>query len=158
MVTYRRECLFGEIMNAEMTLSDYGKIADECWRAIPEHFPSVELGTYIVMPNHVHGIIIINDRADANASTRRGTIYRAPTENFGKPVIGSIPTIVRTFKAVVTRRIGREWNATGIWQRNYYEHIIHSSEEWRNIHLYIESKPSLWETDDENPAPKSLIK
>ena len=59
IVTYQRDCLFGEILNKEMSLNDFGKIAVECWRAIPEHFPFVELGAYVIMPNHVHGIIVI---------------------------------------------------------------------------------------------------
>jgi REP-associated tyrosine transposase len=151
IVTYQRNCIFGNIVNEETQLNAFGKIADECWRAIPDHFPNVELGAYIVMPNHVHGIIVINDRADASASARRGTIYRAPTEQFGKPIIGSIPTIIRTFNAAVTRRIGRELNATGIWQRNYYEHVIRNHEDWDRIHRYIESNPSMWAEDDENP-------
>jgi REP element-mobilizing transposase RayT len=96
------------------------------------------------MPNHVHGIIIITDS--------RGTIYRAPTqEQFQKPVTGSIPTIVRTFKAAVTRRIGREFNTTYIWQRNYYEHVIRDHKDWNRIHRYIVSNPSLWAEDEENP-------
>ena len=69
MVTYHRDCLFGKIENEIMALNDFGKIADECWRAIPEHFPSVELGAYVIMPKHVHGIIVIRD-------TGRGAIYR----------------------------------------------------------------------------------
>jgi len=152
IVTYQRDCLFGEIVNEEMILNEYGNIVDDCWCAIPEHFPNVELGGYMVMPNHVHGIIVINDRADTNVSARRGTIYRAPTEQFGKPVIGSIPTIIRTFKSAVTRRIGRELNATGIWQRNYYEHVIRNHEDWDRIHRYIESNPSMWAEDEENPS------
>ena len=156
IVTYQRDCLFGEIVNQEMILNEYGRIADKCWRAIPEHFPNVELGAHVVMPNHVHGIIVIidNDRADAVASARRGTIYRAPTENieqFRKPVKGSLPTIVRTYKAAVTRRIGRELNATGIWQRNYYEHIIRDEKDLQNKTDYIEANPSLWDEDDNNP-------
>jgi putative transposase len=151
IVSYQRECLFGKILKEEMRLNDYGRIVDECWRTIPEHFPNVELGAYVVMPNHVHGIIVINDGADASASARRGTIYRAPTEQFGKPVTGSIPTIVRTFKAAVTRRIGRELNARDVWQRNYYEHVIRDHEDWDRIHRYIESNPSMWAEDDENP-------
>jgi len=67
-------------------------------------------------------------------------------------VIGSIPTIVRTYKAAVTRRIGREHNAAGIWQRNYYEHIIRNDQDWDRIHRYIESNPSMWAEDEENPA------
>lgn len=161
VVVHRRECLFGEIVDGKMILNEYGRIADECWRAIPEHFPTVELGAYVVMPNHVHGIIAIidNDRADAVASARRGTIYRAPTENieqFGNPVKGSLPTIVRTYKAAVTRRIGRELNATGIWQRNYYEHIIRDDKDLQNKADYIEANPMLWDEDDNNPRNTPL--
>jgi len=143
IVTYQRDCLFGKIENEKMILSNLGKIADECWRSIPEHFPFVELGAYIVMPNHVHGIIVITNG--------RGTIYRAPTrEQFQKPVAGSIPTIIRTFKAAVTRRIGREHNATGIWQRNYYEHIIRDEKDLQNKTDYIEANPILWDEDENN--------
>lgn len=149
IVTYQRDCLFGKIVGEEMRLNEFGKIADECWRAIPEHFPSVELGSYVVMPNHVHGIIVINDG--------RGTRSRAPTrEQFQKPVTGSIPTIVQTYKAAVTRRIGQEFNATGIWQRNYYEHIIRNHEDWNRIHKYIEANPSMWAEDAENPVKLKL--
>jgi len=144
VVTYHRDLLFGKITNEEMQLNEMGKIVDECWHAIPEHFPNLELGAYIVMPNHLHGIIVINDDG-------RGTIYRAPTqEQFQKPVKGSIPTIIRTFKAAVTRRIGREHNPTGIWQKNYYEHIIRDHEDWDRIHRYIEANPSMWAEDEEN--------
>jgi putative transposase len=59
IVTYRRERLFGEVVNGDMGLNELGIIADECWRAIPEHFPHVDLGAHIVMPNHVHGIIVV---------------------------------------------------------------------------------------------------
>ena len=144
IVTHQRNCLFGEVVNGEMVLNDFGKIAAECWRAIPDHFPLVELGAYVVMPNHVHGIIVITNG--------RGTIYRAPTqEQFQKPVVGSIPTIIRTFKAAVTRRIGREHNATGIWQRNYYEHIIRDQTDLQNKTDYIEANPMLWDEDENNP-------
>ena len=144
IVTHQRNCLFGEVVNGEMVLNDFGKIVDECWRAIPDHFPVVELGAYVVMPNHVHGLIVITNG--------RGTIYRAPTqEQFQKPVAGSILTIIRTFKAAVTRRIGREHNATGIWQRNYYEHIIRDQTDLQNKTDYIEANPMLWDEDENNP-------
>jgi REP element-mobilizing transposase RayT len=149
IVTYRRALLFGQIVNEEMQLSESGKIADESWRAISEHFPFIELGAHIVMPNHVHGIILI--RADADASARRGTIYRAPTERFQKPVVGSIPTIIRTYKAAVTRRIRRELNTKGIWQRNYYEHVIRNERDLQNKTDYMNANPLLWDQDDENP-------
>jgi putative transposase len=61
IVTYQRDLLFGEIANEEMKLNDHGQIVDECWREIPNHFQNVELGVYVVMPNHVHGIIVIRN-------------------------------------------------------------------------------------------------
>jgi len=154
IVTYQRDLLFGEIVNEEMKLNDYGRVVDECWLEIPKHFQNIELGVYVVMPNHLHGIIVINDnnnRADDSSSARRGTIYRAPTEKFGKPISGSIPTIIRTFKSAVTRRLGKEYNITGIWQRNYYEHVIRNHEDWDRIHKYIEANPVMWAKDEENP-------
>lgn len=63
LVVYQHDCLFGEIQDANMFLNDLGKIADECWRAIPDHFPFVELGAHVVMPNHVHGVIVIHENA-----------------------------------------------------------------------------------------------
>ena len=77
IVTYHRDCLFGEIVNEEMILNDLGKIANECWCAIPEHFPFVELGAYVIMPNHAHGIIVIrNDESRINVGA---THWVAPT-------------------------------------------------------------------------------
>ncbi len=100
IVTFERGLYFGEIIQGEMHSQDMGQIAKDCWLAIPEHFPNVEVYPFVVMPNHVHGVITISD------DPGRGTIYRAPTEdceNFGHPVVGSLPTIVRTFKAAASR-------------------------------------------------------
>ena len=69
IVTFQRDCLFGEIVNGELRLSVMGQIAEEHWRLIPEHFPHAELGAYVVMPNHVHGIIIIHENAACLAPT-----------------------------------------------------------------------------------------
>lgn len=77
IVTYHRDSLFGEIVNKGMILNDFGKIADECWRAIPEHFPFVELGAFIIMPNHVHGIIVIHNDHGAGA-TNVSSLQRNP--------------------------------------------------------------------------------
>jgi hypothetical protein len=76
----------------------------------------------------------------------------ATTEQFGKPVIGSIPTIVRTYKAAVTLRLGREFNITGIRQRNYHEWVMRDQAGWDRIHRYIEANPSKWAEDRQNPA------
>lgn len=102
------------------------------------------------MPNHFHGIITIIE------NDRKGTIYRAPTkdvrtsEKFGQPVIGSIPTMIRTFKAAVSRIANKELGFVNIWQRNYYEHIIRDEDEWNNIYQYIQTNPEHWSADPEH--------
>ena len=132
---------------------------DECWRNIPDHFPDVELGAHVVMPNHVHGIIVITEIGMAtNSSPFVGARNASPLPPRGvKPK--SIGAIVGSFKSAVTRRVGREHKATGIWQRKYgacpepcrREHVIRDPDDWNRIHRYIESNPSLWADDNENP-------
>jgi REP element-mobilizing transposase RayT len=156
MVTRNRACLFGEIVDGEVRFSHFGLIADECWRLIPEHFPHVELGAFMVMPNHVHGIIILHDR-DRRDMPWRVPTWRVPTiEKFGKPVSGSLATIIRQYKSSVTRIIGQRYGGiSNIWQHNYYEHIIRTGDEHDRIHQYIESNPANWNTDGQNP--KNLL-
>ena len=118
IMAYQRDCVFGEIEAGEMHINALGRIVKECWQAIPDHFPNADVVEFVLMPNHIHGIIFVFEG--------RGTIYRAPTteERFGKPVPGSLPTTVRTYKSAVTRRAGRELNLVNLWQRNYYERIV----------------------------------
>ena len=150
IVAWHRDCLFGDVVNREMTLNDFGRIADECWRTIPDHFANVELGSYVIMPNHVHGIIVItNQRRDA-ALLRPYDYDDNPHKINVKP--GSLGAIVRSYKSAVSYRINKEHNATGIWQRNYYEHIIRNDADLQNKTDYIESNPLLWDDDDENPV------
>jgi len=145
--TYHRLCLFGEIIDGRMALNDAGRIVEQCLNEISRHFPHVELDEFIVMPNHVHGIVVI--------ANRRGTACRAPTtEQFGRPVTGSMPTIIRSFKSAATKRIDELRNTPGaaIWQRNYYEHVIRNDDELNRIREYIANNPAQWAIDRENPA------
>ena len=87
IVAQRRECLFGEVVNGDMMLSQRGKIADDCWREIPNHFPHVELGAYVIMPNHVHGIIYIVERR-GTASYSQGILV---PENLDGVELGGKP-------------------------------------------------------------------
>jgi putative transposase len=154
VVSFRRECLFGEVVEGEMRLNALGRIVQECWDEIPSHFPNAGVDAFVVMPNHVHGIIFIHDDGVGATHDGRGTIYRAPTqkiEKFGQPTVGSLPTIIRTFKAAVTRRAGRELNSGNIWQRNYYEHIIRGQPDYERNAGYILANPSNWNDDEENP-------
>jgi len=161
MVAMGREYLFGEVVCGEMLVNALGSIVQDCWGEIPLHFPNVETDAFVVMPNHVHGIIFIHESNREDTSARRGTIYRAPTrENrdsasikgqFGKPTVGSISTIIRTFKASVTRRAGRELNSENTWQRNFYEHILRNQVDYERIAGTILENPVTREQDEENP-------
>ncbi len=159
IVTYQRDLLFGEIVDEEMALNKYGMVAKQQWEKLPKRFPNIELGAFTIMPNHMHGIIQILDEncrgtAEVSNDFDGELSRRAPTqEQFQKPVRGSIPTIVRSYKSAVAYRIHlmRGANGTPVWQRNYYEHIIRNHEDWDRIHRYIESNPSLWAEDEENP-------
>ena len=149
LCTKARQCLFGDVIKGEMRLNSLGHIAFTCWQAIPHHFPHVELDAFVVMPNHLHGILLISD------TVVRARHCRAPTtEKFGKPVPGSIPTVIRTYKAAVTKRINLICNTKGtslIWQRDFYEHINRDEESLHNIRQYIVENPRCWTEDLENP-------
>jgi REP element-mobilizing transposase RayT len=140
-----------------MKLSALGQIAYREWERLPRRFKHVELGAFVVMPNHIHGILIIHDgrgTADSDGHDNRQDLRRAPTiERFGKPVSGSIPTIVRSYKAAVALRINyaRPGDSTPVWQRNYYEHVIRNERDMQAKWDYIEGNPVLWDEDDENP-------
>ena len=145
--TQNRECTFGNIVSGKIALSAIGTIVEKCWREIPAHFPHVSLDAFVVMPNHIHGILLI--------AKGRGTACRAPTlERFGKPVADSVPTIVRSLKSAVTKQINavRRSQSVSIWQRNYYERVIRSEEELHRIRQYIVNNPLRWALDRENPA------
>lgn len=139
LVTLWRECLFGEVIDGEMRLSPLGQIVDECWQSIPKHFPDVELGACVVMPNHIHGIIIIHENDE---------VVKTPPV----PKRGSLGAILGTTKMAVTRRAKRDLKSGNIWQRNYYEHIIRDQADWEHISAYIADNPLNWVDDQENPA------
>ena len=143
--TRNSEYLFGDIVDGEMVLNEAGWIARRGWQDIPVHFPHVELDEWVIMPNHLHGIVTI--RVDP---VRRGTACRAPTaERFGKAVTGSIPTIIRSFKSAITKRMNELWNTPGakVWQRNYWEHVVRNERELHRIREYIIDNPTKWESD-----------
>ncbi len=131
VVAWHREFLFGEIVNEEMRLNKVGKIVEWEWLELPKRFSYIELGAYMVMPNHFHGIL---------------SLPRGP-----KPA--SLGAIIAQFKSRATKRIWKipEFKETPIWQRNYYEHIIRNEKDLQNKTDYILANPLLWDEDDENP-------
>jgi len=148
--THQRECLLGEIMDGNVELSKIGKIAQECWFEIPKHFGDVQLDEFVVMPNHVYGIIIINQRisvgTDYNLSLRRQNRFR-------NVIVKSLSYIVAGFKSGVTRKINRSRNISHplAWQSRFYDHIIRNEAELNRIREYIITNPLKWELDRENP-------
>lgn len=148
--THNRVELFGTIAEQDIRLNDWGKIAEMCWQEIPEHFPRVELDEFVFMPNHLHGIIVLADNVGARH------VVPLQGEEFGKPTSGSVATIVRSFKAAVSKRIRKSSRLADerIWQRNYYEHVIRDEKSLNSIRQYIQANPANWESDVENPLRK----
>jgi len=142
-----RQCLFGDVVDVEMRLNDAGGIAQQCWNEIPIHFPHVELDEFVIMPNHVHGIVVIADAAVGakNFSPLQTTPQRTTQRPCGtSKTIGSI---VRGFKIGVTKWMHQSTNFHDIWQRNYWEHIVRDETEMNRIRQYIHNNPAQWKSD-----------
>lgn len=139
--THERRCLFGRIQNGQMYLNELGEIVEKGWMNTKNIRPNVELDEFIIMPNHLHGIIIIE----------RGVLQYAPTDEikFHSPS-QSLGAIVRGFKSSVTKQINelRQTPSQPVWQRNYYEHIIRNQKDLERIRHYIHFNVSKWQGDE----------
>ena len=145
--TRNRECLFGEIQNAEMFLSNIGEKVNDCWQEIPNHFPQIVLHDYVIMPNHIHGIIEINniDVIESNIGGIVGANNYSPLRTPQSRPNGTsrtVGSVVRGFKIGVAKQVG-----FSPWQRNYYEHIIRNGESYNTIVQYMAQNPMKWEED-----------
>jgi len=136
--TKNRECIFGRIVDGKMQLNKFGEIVRYTWFDLPNHNTNVELDQFIIMPNHIHGIIIITVGAGSEP---------APTQKHG------LFEIIRQFKTFSAKRINEIRNTPNlpVWQRNYYEHIIRTEDELHRIREYIINNPLQWQYDRENP-------
>jgi REP element-mobilizing transposase RayT len=152
--TKNRECFFGDVVDGEMILNDIGLIADDCWLQIPEHFPFVKLGNHIVMPNHVHGIVVIDKPDDArnmhNVGTQNFASPQNTTESTSKNKFGpqsqNLASIIRGFKIGVTTN-ARLINPDFAWQSRFHDHIIRDDESFQRISAYIINNPLNWSKD-----------
>ena len=140
--TQNRECLFGEIVDSKIVYNDLGRLVVKAWIWLAEQYPYVELDEFIVMPNHLHGILVLSDYC-------RGSSRTAPTAK-RKP----LGRIVGAFKTVSTKRVNlfRQTPGTRLWQRGYYEHVVRNTEELSRIREYIVTNPARWAIDCENPG------
>lgn len=157
---YKRECLFGSIVDGEMKIKPFGDILAEEWRRSAELRPQIELTEYVVMPNHFHGIVLINHMDTPRrthmcraVNCRADGLDLGTPEQFGKPLAGTLPTIMRSFKAAVTRRINELRDTPGslVWQSNYHEHIIRNDSDYACIAKYIAYNPHRWIEDSLHP-------
>ena len=156
LVTYNREHLLGDVRDRQMHENGLGSIARTCWLAIPDHFPAVALDAFVVMPNHIHGIVIIHPRRGVQLNAPTGN--NAPAGNYSSmsPRPGSLPVIIRTYKAAVTTQCRRAGHVGFAWQRNYYEHVIRDENDLRRIQEYIHNNPAQWDLDRQNPVHGDL--
>ena len=155
--TWHRECIFGEISGNRVMLSPAGEIVKEEWIRTGKMRPFVYPGTWVVMPNHFHGIIGIwrNRRGLINQTPASGPLPKSCADTdwiLMKNKKITLGHIIRSFKARVTCRIRKETNTCSIWQRNYYEHIIRNKRELERIREYIRDNPAHWKEDRNHPG------
>lgn len=166
---------FGEVVGGEMVLSIIGWIADLFWQEIPVHHPYVVLDEYVVMPNHIHGLIKIQNRNhnpncrdvalprlgegnagvfDKNRLIKRKRTYTGdyPRMSEMSPRAGSLPVVVGSFKSALTKYVRICGLGHTIWQERFYDHIVGNNKSLRAIREYIRNNPKKWEQDRNNPA------
>lgn len=149
MCTRDRACLFGDITDERMCLNDCGQLVADSWRWLSGRYPYVGLDEWVVMPNHLHGIIILIE------PDGRGGSRTAPTQNHK-----SLGRLIGAFKTVSTKRLNaiRHTPGDSVWQRNYYEHIVRDEESLARIRQYIIDNPSRWDEDRENPLAVGALR
>ena len=145
----RKSCLFGRIVNDAMQLNDAGEMIQQVWHELPSHYPGVDIDAFVVMPNHVHGIIVLESepgQAPGAALTDQGSTM-------------SLGDVVHRFKSLTTAQYRHGVKTKGwrtfprqLWQRDYYEHVIRNEEELNRIRQYIIANPVQWALDRENPS------
>lgn len=156
--TQNRFHYFGEIIDQKMVLSPVGVLADVFWHEIPKHAPNVELGSFVIMPNHMHGILIINppklsdiskSGGDVGIGVDGGVEPNIGTKRFQNPGKNTVSSIVGSYKSAVTRHANRLGFEFG-WQSRFHDHIIRNYAEYQRINDYIETNPIKWASDKFN--------
>jgi REP element-mobilizing transposase RayT len=130
--TYERECLFGDVRAGEPQINQLGRIVEACWRDLPNHYGRVALDAFVVMPNHVHGIIEL--RAGQGAEV-------------------ALPEVVRALKTESSRRINsiRGTRGVPVWHRSFHDRIVHTDEQLALARAYIAANPQRWIDDALHP-------
>lgn len=165
LVAHQREALFGKMVDGVVNLNGLGSLAMNEWCRLGERFENVIVDEFIVMPNHLHGVLFIQ----ANRLTHSNAIVGAGQKDTILPGIpplapplpnapgltpASLGVIVGAYKSKTARLINGLRHTPGlpVWQRNYYEHIVRDEAELNRIRQYIQNNPLQWAEDRENPA------
>lgn len=159
----QRECLLGEIIDNQILLNDIGMMVQQVWLELSEKYPGVGLDEFVIMPNHIHGIILLED------TNQKSWQSEGQPQDMGQPQgvapTGlSLPDVVHRFKSYTTTKYRHGVRDFGwkpfqgrLWQRNYYEHIIRNDQSLNAIRSYIEKNPRMWDLDNDNPNQKMLL-
>lgn len=161
--THNRDCLFGEIVEGAMRLNHVGEMVQTVWNELPQHYPGVNVNAFVVMPNHIHGIIVLMDDHVVGATPCGcpvpGQAQGVPGQAPGPAPTLSLPDVVHRFKSLTTARfrhgvVQNNWHPFHgrLWQRNYYEHVIRNESELNRIREYIVANPGRWDEDVNNPV------
>jgi len=147
--TLERRCTIATIDTQTTVLTDAGKIVVDLWNDLPRRFAGAVLDVFVVMPNHIHGIIALDGvRSNGALGIVLGTGVTTPQSTLERPAIGDV---VRIFKAASSRRIRQTGDDSFAWQRNYYEHAIRDETDLTAIREYIVTNPARWTQDNLHP-------
>ena len=155
--TKNRECWFGKIHDGEMILSDMGKIADQYWQEIPDHFKNVQTDEFVIMPNHTHGILFLMEFDQTHncrdVACNVSTIVASPSSRMSQmsPKSGSLSTIIRSYKSAVKRWAGQNNHPEFAWQSRFYDRVIRNNLELQHIREYIWHNQLKWDLDSNHP-------
>lgn len=149
--THGRECLLGRIADSEVKLSIVGEIVQRTWHDISRRFGGIRLDAFVVMPNHIHGIIIVNN-VGATLAVALNSLCGDPDKRAGTSPAPTLGKIVGAFKSLCFHKCKNNGlNIGKLWQRNYHEHIIRNEMELNSIREYIGNNSLTWHEDSENP-------
>lgn len=155
--TQDRACLFGDVADGEMQLNDAGRMIQSVWNEMPAFYPGVDTDEFVVMPNHVHGIVALVGAAPRGRPVSIHTRDGQDGQAQGPAPTMALADVVHRFKTMTTKRYADGVKTDGwsvfrgrLWQRNYYEHIIRNDESMNRIREYIANNPLQWALDREN--------
>ncbi|MBI4527383.1 MAG: transposase [Deltaproteobacteria bacterium] len=179
IVAQDRTCFFGDVADGEVRLNSAGCMVQTAWADLSIHYPGAECDAFVVMPNHIHGIIVLvgagpracpDDRPPATGQPRGVAPTDDPAMGLGQPPVGagpcacpgvptlSLPDVMHRFKTITTKQYAEGVKRSGwpvfrdrLWQRNYYEHVVRNEESLNRIRRYIVENPEHWAFDRENP-------